>query len=1226
MKTNLRYVFTITIIFLSFYHINAQSGYWEPYSGNKKSENYTLRSLKEEGYTLLTLDEKAFVNALAQAPARGRFSGVSNTTMMLPDDTGKLISFDVYEAPVLSPELSAKYPDIRSYVGYSTDGEQTKVRFSVSPQGIQHMMRFSGHHTVFMEKLSREGSQYIVYTRDARETPKEMVCSTEMRKEDRKVAANRDTNDQTLRRYRLAVSTTGEYTSFHGGTVAGALAAINATVTRVNEVFENDFSVTLEVIANTEQVIFTDAATDPYNETGLNSALQATLSTTIGEAAYDVGHLFHRAANDGNAGCIGCVCINGRKGSAYSSATSPTGDTFDIDYVAHELGHQFGANHTWSFDTEATGVNAEPGSGTTIMAYAGITGANNVQLNSDPYFHFWSIFQVASYIATTTCDVETALTNNPPAANAGTDYKIPRSTAFLLAGTGSDPDTGDVLTYTWEQIDDGIIRNTTFGPTNTRGANFRSLPPSTQPIRYMPRLERVVNGTLTQVNPMLNDAWETVSNVGRTMDFAFTVRDNAAGGGQTASDIVRLTVLEEAGPFAVTSQNALETWSAGTVETITWDVANTSTAPVNAQQVDILLSTDGGQTFPVTLAQNTNNDGEHKLIVPGGIATTSARIMVKASDNIFFAVNGDNFAIEESEFVLAFPELEGLACQPDDLVINFEYQSYAGFSGETTFSTSGLPAGLTASFVPASTSTDGTNVQMTVSGTASVPTGSYSFTITGTSGALVQNLSFDLNVSEDSLSPATLLAPANGATDVFFDVALQWQEDPLAETYLLEIATDATFSAPLVSAGVIDTSYLPENLQQSTTYFWRVKSRNACGEGDFSPVFSFTMAPVNCNTFISRSTPVTISENGTPSVSAVLNVIDDLQITDIDVSVDITHTFVSDLTIRLRSPSGTEVVLFSRSCGELENIVAVFDDDGQPATCRVNPPALAGAVEPVQSLSSFFGESAAGQWTLLVDDSENIDGGSINDFRISVCAAGVFIPDRDADGVEDDDDNCPDTPNPAQEDQDQDGTGDACDTDDDNDGVNDVDDNCPFTPNAGQENADNDSAGDVCDLDDDNDGIVDTNDNCPLTPNNDQGDNDLDGLGDACDPDDDNDGILDEQDNCPFTFNPDQLDIDNDGEGDACDEDVLVSEALTPNGDGINDTWTIINIDRHPNAVITVFNRLGNEVFRTTGYNNDWNGVYKDRSERLPAGSYYYQIDLENNGSADFSGWIYITY
>ena len=1226
MKTNLRYVFTITIIFLSFNHINSQSGYWEPYSGNKKSENRTLRTLKEEGYTLLTLDEKAFKSALAQAPVRGRFSGVSGTTVQLPDDTGKLIAFSVYEAPVLSPGLSAKYPDIRSYVGYSTDGKHTKVRFSVSPQGIQHMMRFSEYSTVFMEKLTREGNQYIVYTRDARETAKEMVCSTEMLKEYRKAPVSRDTNDQTLRTYRLAVSTTGEYTSFHGGTVAGALAAINATVTRVNEVFENDFAITLEVIANTDQVIFTDATTDPYNETGLGGALQATLSTTIGEPNYDVGHLFHRAANDGNAGCIGCVCVNGRKGSAYSATTSPTGDTFDIDYVAHELGHQFGANHTWSFDTEATGVNAEPGSGTTIMAYAGITGANNVQLNSDPYFHFWSIFQVASYVSTTACDVETALTNNPPTANAGTDYTIPRSTAFLLTGTGSDPDAGDMLTYTWEQIDDGIIRNTTFGPTNTRGANFRSLPPSVEPVRYMPRLERVLNGTLTQVNPILNDAWETVSDVGRTMDFAFTVRDNAAGGGQTASDIVRLTVTEDAGPFTVTSQNALETWSAGSVETVTWDVANTSTAPVNAQQVDILLSTDGGQTFPITLAQNTNNDGEYKLIVPGGIATTSARIMVKASDNIFFAVNGGDFTIEESEFVLAFSQLEALACQPDDLVINFEYQSFMGFTGETTFSTSGLPAGLTASFVPASTSINSTGVQLTISGTASVSPGSYPFTITGTSGPLVQNLSFDLNVSEDTLSPATLLAPANGATDVFFNVALQWEEDPLAETYLIEIATDAAFSAPTVSTSVIDATYFPENLQESTTYFWRVKSQNSCGEGNFSPVFSFTMAPVNCSTFVSRSTPVTIPESGTPSVSAVLTINDDLPITDIDVSVDITHTFVSDLTIRLISPEGTEVILFAQGCGDRENIVAVFDDDGQPATCRVNPPALSGDVEPLQSLSAFFGESTAGQWTLLVDDSANIDGGRINDFRISVCAAGVFTPDRDADGVEDDVDNCPDTPNPGQEDADQDGIGDVCDPDDDNDGVNDEEDNCPFTPNPGQEDADNDGIGDVCDPDDDNDGIIDAEDNCPLTPNNDQADNDLDGLGDACDPDDDNDGIPDEQDNCPFTFNPDQLDIDNDGEGDACDEDVLVSEAITPNGDGVNDTWTIINIDRHPNAVITVFNRLGNEVFRTTGYNNDWNGVYKDRSERLPAGSYYYQIDLENDGSADFSGWIYITY
>ncbi|WP_340075783.1 reprolysin-like metallopeptidase [Leptobacterium sp. I13] len=1222
MNTNLRYVFSIAMLFLSFYGYG-QLNYWRETTNVSTPEYKHLRNLKQEKHKTFSLDEKMLRNMLQGIPMRNSRQA-SSTILKFPDETGKYIDFVIYEAPVLAQGLTGKYPNIRSYIGYSREHSNSTIRFSLSPSGFQSMMRQADGNTVFIEKRQKGINNYIAYTRSARTTKENtLVCTTKGEKQ-KKQQGNiaRDNNDKTLRRYRLAVSTTGEYTIFHGGTVADALAAINATMTRVNAVFEADLGVTLEVIANTDQVIFTDAATDPYTSS-LNSEVQSELTAVIGEANYDIGHLFHQDANNGNAGCIGCVCTNGQKGSGFSATTSPIGDIFDIDYVAHEVGHQFGANHTWSFQSEGTNVQVEPGSGSTIMAYAGITGQNDVQSNSDPYFHYFSIFQVTDFIATTACDIEIPLGNNPPVANAGNDYVIPASTAFILEGSGFDLD-GGVLTYTWEQIDNGIVPYDVFGSTNNQGANFRSLPPTTSPIRYMPRLSRVLTGALTQTNPTNGDVWETVSDVSREMNFAFVVRDNVAGGGQTHSDTMKVTVEGSAGPFVVTSHNTGNPVEAGTVEIITWDVANTDVAPISALTVDILLSSDGGLTFPITLAQGVANDGSHGVVIPGGLNTNNARILIRGGNNIFFALNSNVFAIQEADFVMQFPIVEAIACQPNDLILNFDYNTFSGFSETTVFSIPDLPAGLSVAFNPASTSVDGTSVQMTISGTNNVPAGIYPITIIATAPSLTKEINFSLIISS-ALSDVVLNTPLDGAMDVSLSETLTWIDDPQAATYNIEIATDAGFNNIIDAATVISNAYVPVGLQGGTTYYWHVRPENECGMGAYNTPFSFTTIAVNCNTFTANDTPVAISPSGTPTVNSVLTVTDNLAITDVNVTLDISHTYVSDLTIRLVSPSGTSVTLVSQRCGGSENIQGVFDDDGNAIVCGFNP-AISGTVLPLQTLAVFNGEATMGDWTLIVEDAFDLDGGAINTFSIELCAEGEFILDADGDGIADADDNCPFAANIDQADNDNDGEGDVCDTDDDNDGILDVDDNCPFIANANQLDTDNDGEGDVCDADDDNDGILDVNDNCPLVANTDQLDTDNDGEGDVCDVDDDNDGIDDTLDNCPLAFNPNQLDIDNDGEGDVCDEDILVSEALTPNGDGINDTWNIINIEDHPNAIVTVYNRYGNEVFKAKGYFNNWDGFYKNRSERLPAGSYYYQIDLSGNGNIDLDGWLYITY
>ncbi len=625
--------------------LSQNKSFWQKAIPVSKS---SIKSSKQSLPTTQTygLDMKAMKKALKNAPLRGSFSGQSNLIIAFPSHDGSLEHYRIMEAPVMHPELSAKYPGIKSYAGQGVEDPSARIRFSVSPLGLQSMRLSANSEAAFIEPITDDLSQYTVYKRRDRTADfSDFEC--EVTSKTKKAISGgsstlRNADDGILRTYRLAVSATGEYTNYHGGTKAQALAAMNTTMTRVNGIYETDFNVTLVLIANTDDVIYTNSGSDPYGSTTSNygSQLQSTLTSVIGEANYDVGHLFANLQNNGNAGCIGCVCVDNQKGRGWTSHTTPEGDPFDVDYVAHELGHQFGANHTWTHGgNEGTNVQFEPGSGSTIMGYAGITGSNtDVQQNSDPYFHAASIEQVTDYIKSTSCQTNTPTGNAVPTANAGANYTIPKGTAFVLDGSGTDADSGNVLTYTWEQMDENNSSTSTPSVNATTGPLFRSYNPTTDTKRYFPRLETIKAGATSW-------KWEAVPNVGRTLNFRLTVRDNAAGGGANNSDDMAITVNGTAGPFVVNSPNTNVTWNAGTTQTVTWDVAGTTGNGINAANVDIYLSTDGGDTYTIALASGVPNDGSHDITVPNNVGTQN-RIMVRGSNNIFFDISNANFSIE----------------------------------------------------------------------------------------------------------------------------------------------------------------------------------------------------------------------------------------------------------------------------------------------------------------------------------------------------------------------------------------------------------------------------------------------------------------------------------------------------------------------------------------------------------------------------------------------------
>ncbi len=1010
MITKLRLVFSITILFGSFSSL-AQDNYWKTKPLQYSTMAKSVQDLDMNKVKSFVLDKSAFSKALAADTKNKGFRIV-----YFPDNEGKLQAFSVKEHAVFAPELSKKYPKIKSYVGYGLTNKENRIRFSVSHKGIQSMIVHGKQkQSTFMQKAGKEEDVYVVYDRDAKSVEEEFICDTKpILGKSKGASALKMVDDKMLRTYRVAISASGEYTTYHGGTVADALAAINATLTRVNEIFETDLGIRLELIASTDQVIYTDAATDPYGGS-LNSEAQNTFTTVIGSANYDVGHLFHQGPNGGNAGIVGSVCNNDWKGRAYSSRGVPEGELFDIDFVAHEMGHQFGANHTWSFDSEGTLVQVEPGSGTTIMGYAGITDGNNVAMNGDGYFHYYSVFQISEYINAIGCGVSNTIANNPPVVSPLTNYTIPKSTAFVLKGEATDPDATDILTYTWEQIDNGVVTRANFGPNNPSGANFRSLKPTTNSERYFPKLERVLQGFLTQTDPAEGSPWETVSDVERDLNFALTVRDNVAGGGQVSSQTMNIRVVNAAGPFVVTSQATNVIYESGSSQEVTWDVANTNSTPVNAQTVDIYLSTDAGMTFNTILASNVVNDGSQMVQLPS-VATATARIKVKASNSIFYAVNSSDFTINMADVELQFTEIEHSVCQPSDLVTSFVYKTNNGFSETSTFSVSGAPAGLGVSFSSATANTNNTTVDLTFSNTSAVATGNYELTILSTSQNNTIPVAINLTIGNTSFADVLLLFPQDASAEVSINRPLVWQENNEYTSYDVEIATDASFSNIVETTSTTFISYTPTFLQPETTYYWRVKPKNDCGEGTFGPAFNFTTTLVSCTDKDAVDLPREIPNVGTSTIQSKITFLDDLPITDVNVTLNLKHSFLSDLTISLLSPQGTRVVLTSNSCGDYQDIDAVFDDNGVSFVCASGSgAAINGTVRPLGSLASLIGESVLGEWILEVKDGASSDGGTILDFGLNICVEGSLRPDADNDGVFDDgDDACLGTPQGAE--------------------------------------------------------------------------------------------------------------------------------------------------------------------------------------------------------------------
>jgi subtilisin-like proprotein convertase family protein len=1061
-------------------------------ASKKYAEKFSRKSLPNS-YELYTLKLNQLKTKLSAAPDRSKLGFENGVTVSFPNAKGKQELFEVFEASVMEPKLQQAFPNIRSYVGRSKKNPNSLIRFSVTQTGLHAMTMEESGQTVFIDPYTKDGTSYISYLKKDLPAIDPFVClvdeiaQTASSSKTELGARTTNANDGKLRIFRLAVATTGEYAGFHltrqgvdpdasdEVKKAAVLSAINTTMTRVNGLFEKDVALTMVLIENNTDIIFLDAETDGFSNFDSKKLIdesQTRIDEVIGTENYDIGHTF--STGGGGLAQLRSPCTSGGKARGITGRSSPIGDSYDIDYVAHEMGHQYGAHHTFNASTgscegnrnEVTSV--EPGSGSTIMGYAGLCGIANVEESGQGYFHLVSIREMWSNITTgtSTCAEITDTGNTAPEIEEIPNYNIPHSTPFLLNATATDID-GDNLTYTWEQLD-AEITDVPLVSTATGGPAFRSLMPTSDSMRYFPNLSTVLTGNLA------ND-WEVLPSVGRTMLFGVNVRDNNLAGGQTASEETLLTVDGNSGPFMLTSQDTDVAWDAGSVQTIEWDVAGTDVAPVNCSSVNILLSVDGGYTYDTILASNVPNDGSEDVVIPN-ITTTTGRIKVEAIDNVFYTLNSGVVSVQASEFIMNLNTYTQEVCAPDVVTFEMTYNTFLGFNETTAFSATGNPAGSTVSFNPTSATDNGTVVTMTINGLTTDQLGNHTITIQGAASSTTKNTSVNIILYSNDIPTPQLTDPANGEPDLFQPYTLSWEEKSNVRESIIEISNSSGFSTVVESNTITGFRYDPQNLLGDQTYYWRVKHSNECGEGSYSAVRSFTTNNITCDEVSATGMPLDIPDNDTTGVTSTINISDNKTIEDINITVSITHPYLEDLRLVLESPSGKSVLLANAVGGAGDNFTnTVFDAEATIQIALGFPP-FSDRYVPAGDLASLYGDNAQGAWKLIVTDSELQDFGQLVAWSIEICGIQIISDDDDNDGVVNSLDLCPGTILGAT--VDANGCADN-QLDDDQDGVNNDIDLCPDTPLG--ESVDSNGCANV-QLDDDNDGVLNGDDLCPDTP------------------------------------------------------------------------------------------------------------------------------------------------
>lgn len=976
---------------------------WTNFEELKRSYENIERQIIPNKYRTIQVDRQKLIGYLEDAPLRFTEEVEQiEKTIVLPFPDGTKQAFRIFEAPVMHPDLAKKFPNIKTYSGYQVDQPQHYLRLEVMPDGI-HAMVQGGKDQIFIDPYGKGNNElHIAYSkRDFSDTNRRtMQCGFDTQKNTQKslpTDQNLLAGDCQFRKYRLALACTGEYASFHGGTVELVLEAMVVAMARVNGVYEREFSVTMELIPNNDELIFFNRNTDPYtnNEGGIMlGENQNVVDSRIGRNNYDIGHVF--STGEGGIASLGSVCRNGSKARGVTGRNRPINDPFTIDFVAHEMGHQFGGSHTQGNGCQRVADAAvEPGSGSTIMAYAGICPPN-VQFNSDDYFHAYSLSEISSNLVFGTannCPEIISTDNTPPIIENITNYFVPVATPFMLTAQATD-DNGDSLTYCWEQMNNEFVPQPPRS-TSTSGPSFRSFIPVPSPTRFFPRLEDLVNNT--------EDDWEVLPDVSRQMNFRCTVRDNHPRGGCTDETNTELTFTNTAGPFIVSDPNTFESWSINDFEMVRWDVADTDLAPINCSHVNLLLSTDGGFTYPDILARNVPNTGAAEVLVPNRPSTT-CRVMAAGVDNIFFDISNENFEIRSAPqpgIVMRSAPTSLAICGSDDATFEIIVNYLGELDESVIMSSTGLPAGTVSEFDIDTLSTS-SQVVLSLSELQNARPENYLITVfaNASNAAVVDSIELELNIVPAAPPSPELTFPENLAVDFSSGDSLIWNSIPTAASYIVEIATSPDFVNDRVdSVGTSTPFYIPSGLVSAEVYYWRVIAINACGQTVSESFNAFQVLNNQCVDNRSFNVPVIMTSSAVRTYSSILTINSNQTIADIDIFVDVNHRRIGDLIFSLVSPDldtfllsdRPDYPLFEDGC-EGDDMVVTFDDeamasaqDFEEACNELMEPAIEGRYQPIDPLLSLSGKSANGEWQLIFSDEQSGSGGFLNDWTVIIC-------------------------------------------------------------------------------------------------------------------------------------------------------------------------------------------------------------------------------------------------
>ena len=601
---------------------------------------------------------------------------VNNLTVRIPLPNGEFARVRLEDSHVIPATLQEKYPELKSWKAIGVDKAITgSVDFT--SYGFHAMLFMPDGDTVFVERKNKDfGNVYRSFSKHQNKEAfnQDFNCEIHDGKSlpatidyghKRKTAARNAAFK--LINYRLAVAATGEYTQYHGNK-RNALSAIISTIGRVNAINERDLGVHFELIGGEDTIIYTEPFSDPYTNNEADIMLGeniVNLQRELGRSRYDIGHVFTQGDPSGLA-ILGAACdetsrgrfgtanggdieLRGVKEAGMTGSPSPDGDAFNIDFVAHELGHQLGAKHTFNSTTGSCGGRnrsqdsaVEPGSGSTVMSYAGLCGRNDLQKNSDDYYHTKSIIQILSYTRIndvgSSCGTRRTTGNSNPEPDAKANLVIPAKTPFKLTGDAFDPD-GDELSYVWEQMDTGTASDVDVDTGDN--ALIRSLPPSRSPTRYIPRLKDIFQGHFIR--------GERLPVASRELNFSFIVRDGKGGIEYYVDqndNPMKVTVVGTGRPFSLRSHGSPRNLGVAQSTKVSWDVAGTSSAPINCRAVDISLIQSNGHR--VLIKGNTANDGSEMVSIPANaLGMSGARMMVacKSSASTFFNISNANLNI-----------------------------------------------------------------------------------------------------------------------------------------------------------------------------------------------------------------------------------------------------------------------------------------------------------------------------------------------------------------------------------------------------------------------------------------------------------------------------------------------------------------------------------------------------------------------------------------------------